>query len=185
MTHNYRLARPTLGILAGWQFYRTATTSAISRRFFVVLAGRQRNWNVIYCWDVGSVLLASLTDPLRPAWPYYSTEHDFVPIGPWNTDGFDIVAKSTSFQKTIRLYPGSDRYRGSYPDLLDQVNLGQQLLPITPAASLKRSITWLIMVIRRLPLSLEPWKILKETPAIVYGPSNLAVKYMAWINMLA
>ncbi len=34
---------------------------------------------------------ADLHDPLRAAWPLLSAESDFVPIGPWNTDGLIIV----------------------------------------------------------------------------------------------
>lgn len=34
---------------------------------------------------------ASPTDPLRPAWPISSADMDFVPIGPWNTDGIIIA----------------------------------------------------------------------------------------------
>lgn len=34
---------------------------------------------------------ASPTDPLRPAWPLFSSDHDYIPIGPWNTDGLLVV----------------------------------------------------------------------------------------------
>jgi signal transduction histidine kinase/DNA-binding response OmpR family regulator len=34
---------------------------------------------------------ASPSDPLRPAWPIFSPDQDFVPIGPWNTDGLIIA----------------------------------------------------------------------------------------------
>lgn len=34
---------------------------------------------------------ATSSDPLRPAWPFPSSESDFIPIGPWNTDGLIAV----------------------------------------------------------------------------------------------
>jgi ABC-type sugar transport system substrate-binding protein len=34
---------------------------------------------------------ASPADPFRPAWPIPSPDQDFVPIGPWNTDGILVA----------------------------------------------------------------------------------------------
>jgi ABC-type sugar transport system substrate-binding protein len=39
----------------------------------------------------GIGLTASASDPFRPAWPAPAADADFVPVGPWNTDGLIIV----------------------------------------------------------------------------------------------
>jgi len=36
--------------------------------------------------------VSTFTPTTRPAWPFLSPEVDFVPVGPWNTDGLIIIA---------------------------------------------------------------------------------------------
>jgi len=87
----YRHGRPTIGILSGWQFYRTATNLSYLAPVFrgMSRAAQHLGCNLLFGCGIGPS--ASPSDPLRPAWPILSPEQDFVPIGPWNTDGL-IVA---------------------------------------------------------------------------------------------
>jgi len=91
MTQNYHQGRPTLGVLAGWQFYRTATNLSYLAPVFrgISRASLDRECNVMLGCGIG--LSASPADPFRPAWPFLSDEHDYLPIGPWNTDGLIIA----------------------------------------------------------------------------------------------
>ncbi len=92
MNKNLRSGRPTLGVLAGWQFYRTATTLSYLAPVFhgISQAAQALACNVLLGCGLGPS--ASPTDPLRPAWPFASAEHDFVPIGHENTDGLIVVS---------------------------------------------------------------------------------------------
>ena len=91
MTQNYHHGRPTLGVLAGWQFYRTATNLSYLAPVFrgISRAAMDLECNVMLGCGIG--LSASPADPFRPAWPFLSDEHDYLPIGPWNTDGLIIA----------------------------------------------------------------------------------------------
>ncbi len=91
MDSKYRHTRPTIGILAGWQFYRTATNLSYLAPIFrgVTRAAQSLGCNLLLGCGIGPS--ASPTDPIRPAWPALSPDHDFVPIGPWNTDGLIIT----------------------------------------------------------------------------------------------
>lgn len=82
---------PTIGVLAGWQFYRTATNLSYLAPIFrgICRAAQTLNCNLLLGCGIGPS--ASPSDPYRPAWPVPSAEHDFVPIGPWNAQGL-IVA---------------------------------------------------------------------------------------------
>ncbi len=82
---------PSIGVLAGWQFYRTATNLSYLAPIFrgICRAAQTLNCNLLLGCGIGPS--ASPSDPYRPAWPVPSAEHDFVPIGPWNTQGL-IVA---------------------------------------------------------------------------------------------
>ncbi len=83
--------RPTLGVLAGWQFYWTATPLSYLSPIFhgIRSAAIDRGCNLLLACGMGPS--ANPTDPLRPAWPALLPETDFVPVGPWNTDGLIVV----------------------------------------------------------------------------------------------
>ena len=91
MHHNFRHSRPTIGVLAGWQFYRTATNLSYLSPVFrgVSRATQDVGCNLLFGCGIGPS--ASPSDPLRPAWPIPMPDVDFVPIGPWNTDGILIA----------------------------------------------------------------------------------------------
>ncbi len=87
----YRFGRPTIGVLAGWQFYWTATPLSYLDPVYrgIRLAASELDCNLLLGCGMGAS--ASVTDLLRPAWPVPSPDVDFVPIGPWNTDGLIAV----------------------------------------------------------------------------------------------
>ena len=83
--------KPTIGVLAGWQFYRTATNLSYLAPVFrgVNRAAQDLGCNLLFGCGIGPS--ASPSDPLRPAWPVPTPDTDFVPIGPWNTDGILVA----------------------------------------------------------------------------------------------
>ena len=83
--------RPTIGVLAGWQFYHTATNLSYLEPIFrgMSRAAQDLGCNLMLGCGMGST--ASLNDPLRPAWPVQAPDVDFVPIGSWNTDGLIVT----------------------------------------------------------------------------------------------
>lgn len=91
MERKYRHGRPTIGVLAGWQFYRTATNLSYLAPIFRGISRAVQNLGCNLLLGCGIGPSASPADPLRPAWPSPSPDSDFVPIGPWNTDGLIIA----------------------------------------------------------------------------------------------
>src|SRR5512136_3443041 len=89
--HRGRTGRPTLGVLAGWQYYWTATPLSYIAPLFraIRLAAHDLGCNLLLGCGMGPS--ADFGDPFRPAWPVPSPDTDFVPIGPWNTDGLLVV----------------------------------------------------------------------------------------------
>src|SRR5215467_14444828 len=83
--------RPTIGILPGW----SGLAGIIPDRYLTsVLKGIQsaalvKKCHLLLAWGLGRV-----NDPSGafPAWPIVSTDSDFVPVGPWNTDGLIVFA---------------------------------------------------------------------------------------------
>ncbi len=80
--------RPTIGVLAGWQAYGGTLDSFLG----LVLRGIQaaasdRECNLLLACGVAS----PPGQDLAPAWPLSAPNVDFVPVGPWNTDGIIAV----------------------------------------------------------------------------------------------
>jgi signal transduction histidine kinase/AraC-like DNA-binding protein/ABC-type sugar transport system substrate-binding protein len=82
---------PTIGVLAGWQYYWTATPRSYLDPIFrgIRAAAHKFNCNLLLGCGMGT---ADRSDgPVRPAWPVCMANADFVPIGPWNTDGLIVI----------------------------------------------------------------------------------------------
>lgn len=91
MANILRHVRPTIGVLAGWQYYWTATPLSYLSPIYrgIRLAAAELGCNLLLGCGMGAS--ASAADLLRPAWPIPSPEVDFVPIGPWNCNGLILV----------------------------------------------------------------------------------------------
>jgi signal transduction histidine kinase/DNA-binding LacI/PurR family transcriptional regulator/AraC-like DNA-binding protein len=91
MPGTFRNGRPTIGVVAGWQYYWTATPLSYLNPIYqgIRSAAQEQGCNLLLGCGLGPSAAAS--DPLRPAWPIASPEADFVPIGPWNTTGLIAV----------------------------------------------------------------------------------------------
>ncbi len=100
MTPTFRHGKPTIGVLAGWQFYRTATSLSYLVPVFrgISRAAQDLGCNLLLGCGMGPS--ASPDDPFRPAWPSLSSEADFVPIGPQNTDGLIVTSPLHSHHRS-------------------------------------------------------------------------------------
>jgi len=89
MTH--RSPRPTVGVIAGWQFYGTALTLSYLSPIYhgIRQAARELSCNLLLACGMGPS--GHITDPPRPAWLEVADDADFVPVGPWNTHGLIVI----------------------------------------------------------------------------------------------
>lgn len=83
--------RPTIGILPGW----SGLAGIIPDRYLASVlkgiqsAARVKQCHLLLAWGLGRVNHPS---GMFPAWPLVSPDSDFVPVGPWNTDGIIVFA---------------------------------------------------------------------------------------------
>lgn len=107
MANSDRSEHPTIGVLAGWQYYWTATPLSYLNPIYrgIRQAAADLGCNLLLGCGMGAS--ATSADSLRPAWPFPSSDSDFLPIGPWNTDGLIAVnplhseARSNELQALI------------------------------------------------------------------------------------
>ena len=93
--------RPTIGILAGWSPYEGAEPD---NYLATILAGIQsaaliRQCHLLIGWGVARASKTSI----YPAWPELSLLSDFVPVGPWNTDGLIVFTPLREEQRSLYL----------------------------------------------------------------------------------
>lgn len=79
--------RPTIGVLVGWQVYEGGPHTFLEPLFHGInAAARDRDCNVLLACGV-----AHTGGGIHPAWPVLAPDTNFVPVGPWNTDGLIAV----------------------------------------------------------------------------------------------
>lgn len=100
MNNKYLFGRPTIGVLAGWQFYRTATNLSYLDPIYrgINKAAKDYDCNVMLGCGMGPS--ASPSDPIKTAWPTFQSDHDFIPIGDWNTDGLIVAVPLHSEERS-------------------------------------------------------------------------------------
>jgi DNA-binding LacI/PurR family transcriptional regulator/signal transduction histidine kinase len=89
MVKRYKRERPTIGVLAGWHIYEEGMlpNGYLSSLYkWLNTAARDQACNLLLACG-----MSVLTDLRNPAWPALEPESDFVPVGPWNTDGLIVI----------------------------------------------------------------------------------------------
>ncbi|HTP07545.1 MAG TPA: substrate-binding domain-containing protein [Anaerolineae bacterium] len=81
---------PTLGFLSTWSVYEGTTIDNYTRTLLqgICAAARDRNCNLLLGCGIG---LPATPRGNRTAWATPGATVDFVPVGPWNTDGLIII----------------------------------------------------------------------------------------------
>ncbi len=83
--------RLTIGVLAGWQAYEGTLNSFLDPLINgIQVAARERACNLLLACGVGH-RGDYRPDDIHPAWPILMRDTDFVPVGPWNTDGLIVM----------------------------------------------------------------------------------------------
>lgn len=80
--------RPTIGVLAGAQVYYGTIPGNFIRPLLQGVCSVARDYDcnlLLACGMEHDTVLP------RPAWPVPSPDVDFVPVGPWNTDGLIVI----------------------------------------------------------------------------------------------
>ena len=98
--------RPTIGIIPGWQVHGGILDSFLPEVFRGIQAAvADLGCNMMLAYGIGAPRGMTLG---RPAWPLPSPDADFIPVGPWNTDGlivippFNIESGSSYFRNLIK-----------------------------------------------------------------------------------
>ena len=83
------MERPTIGLLSGWQVHDGTPDSFLHQVLHGMHAAAQEiGCNLLVGYGIGA---PRDVDRVRPAWPIWLDDTDFVPVGPSNCDGLIVV----------------------------------------------------------------------------------------------
>lgn len=87
--------RPTIGFLSTWSVYQGATIDSYTYTLLqgISAAARELDCNLLLSCGIS---LASSPRTSRTAWCVGEKDVDFVPVGPWNTDGLIVIPDDLS-----------------------------------------------------------------------------------------
>ena len=87
-----RRARPTIGVLAGWQVYERTTINWFLEALLrgVMEGARATGCDLLLACGVGGRIEGA--GDQHPAWPATGDDVHFVPVGGWNTDGLVVLS---------------------------------------------------------------------------------------------
>jgi signal transduction histidine kinase/DNA-binding response OmpR family regulator/ABC-type sugar transport system substrate-binding protein len=128
-------ARPTIGFLSTWSLYQGTALDGYARNLLqgICAAARKRDCNLLLGCGIGLA-----TSPLasRTVWAVAGAGVDFVPVGPWNTDGLIIIPDDLS--ETQFEYV-QDLIRSGYPLILTTAEKPGPLVAIDNAGGIRQA----------------------------------------------
>jgi diguanylate cyclase (GGDEF)-like protein len=133
----FKRDRPTIGILPGW----SGLAGIIPDRYLAsVLAGIQsaasiKKCHLLLAWGLGRVSDASGT---FPAWPVISSDSDFVPVGPWNTDGLIVFAPLRHQERSYYLQELNNQ---GFPILYIATGEREPMISVDNEAGIRQAVT--------------------------------------------
>lgn len=84
--------RPIIGVLASWPVYSGTLNTLLSPILRGICdAAQTRECSILLACGVVPDFSTNIA-----AWPFYSDNVDFLPVGPWNTDGLIVIAPTRS-----------------------------------------------------------------------------------------
>ena len=136
----FKRDRPTIGIVPGW----SALAGKIPDRYLASVlrgiqsAARTRECHLLLAWGLGRV-----NDPsgLFTAWPVTSLDSDFVPVGPWNTDGLIVFAPLRHATRSLYL---QELYDQGYPVLFIATGEREPMVSADNEAGIRQAVTHLV-----------------------------------------
>ena len=135
----FKRDRPTIGILSGWSALAVKIPDRYLESVLVGIqsAARIKECHLLLAWGLGRVNESSY----YTAWPMVSPDSDFVPVGPWNTDGLIVFAPL--HHEARSLYLQGLRNQG-YPVLFIATGEGDPMVSVDNEAGIRQAVAHLV-----------------------------------------
>jgi signal transduction histidine kinase/DNA-binding LacI/PurR family transcriptional regulator/DNA-binding response OmpR family regulator len=139
MRHKSR-ARPTVGFLSTWSVYEGTTIDRYTHTLLqgVCAAARELDCNLLL--GCGISLPATPLES-RTAWPVLGADVDFIPVGPWNTDGLIVIPDDLS---DAQLEYVQNLVRSEFPVILTTAEKPGPLVAVDNAGGIRQAFDHLL-----------------------------------------
>jgi signal transduction histidine kinase/AraC-like DNA-binding protein len=138
--HQKARARPTVGFLSTWSVYEGTTIDSYTHVLLqgICAATCEHDCNLLL--GCGISLPASPRES-RTAWPVPGAGVDFVPVGPWNTDGLIVIPDDLS---DVQFEYVQDLVRSGYPVILTTAEKPGPLVAVDNAGGIRQAFDHLL-----------------------------------------
>ena len=132
--------RPTVGFLSTWSVYEGTAIDGYTHTLLqgISAAARERDCNLLL--GCGISLPASPLES-RTVWPVPGTGVDFVPVGPWNSDGLIVIPDDLS---DVQFEYVQDLIRSRYPVVLTTAEKPGPLVAVDNAGGIRQAFNHLL-----------------------------------------
>ncbi len=131
---------PTIGFLSTWSVYEGTTIDNYTRTLLqgICAATRDRNCNLLLGCGIG---LPATPRGSRTAWATPGPNADFVPVGPWNTDGLIIIPDDLSEAQFKYV---QDLIHAGYPVVLTTAEEPGPTVAVDNAGGIRQAVDHLV-----------------------------------------
>ncbi len=138
--HQKARARPTIGFLSTWSVYEGTTIDSYTHVLLqgICVAACEHDCNLLL--GCGISLPASPRES-RTVWPVPGAGMDFVPVGPWNTDGLIVIPDDLS---DVQFEYVQDLVRSGYPVILTTAEKPGPLVAVDNAGGIRQAFDHLL-----------------------------------------
>jgi signal transduction histidine kinase/CheY-like chemotaxis protein len=132
--------RPTIGFLSTWSVYEGTTIDNYTHALLkgVIAAARELDCNLLIGCGIS---LPGSPRASRTAWAVPGADMDFVPVGPWNTDGLIIIPDDLS---DSQFDYAQDLSRSGFPIVLTTAEKPGPLVAVDNAGGIRQAFDHLL-----------------------------------------
>lgn len=133
-------SRPTVGFLSTWSVYEGTTIDNYNHALLqgVYAAARDQDCNLLIGCGIS---LPGSSRASRTVWPVPGPGMDFVPVGPWNTDGLIIIPDDFSDDQFEYV---QDLIRSGFPIILTTAERPGPLVAVDNAGGIRQAFDHLL-----------------------------------------
>jgi signal transduction histidine kinase/DNA-binding LacI/PurR family transcriptional regulator/CheY-like chemotaxis protein len=132
--------RPSIGFLSTWSVYQGTTIDGYTHTLLqgICAAARERDCNLLLGCGIG---LPASPRESRTVWAVPGPGVDFVPVGPWNTDGLIVIPDDLSDEQFRYV---QDLIRSGYPVILTTAEKPGPLVAVDNAGGIRQAFEHLL-----------------------------------------
>jgi len=137
-----RAERLTIGVLPGWEVYENANLVNYLGPLLrgIRAAARDMQCNLLIACGIGEP--GGQIGGVEPAWPVYAPDSQFIPVGPWNTDGLIVINPLASEERATHV---REMAAASHPIVYIGTAMGGPAVAVDNQGGIRQAVSHLVL----------------------------------------